>query len=307
MRRVFLSLCVVVGIAMAIMYGPSLIGSCKSWWNNEQSVSYFVAWIPLALTIAIAFVPDQQMKWTTRILWRAVVIGLGAFYSILLAHQQTLTATSSLHQQQKIVEEAVKQSNDFTGPKIGAVQQDVQGVKSDIGGVKTDLQKTRDDLAQMLHSSESNITSSVGKIGKPDPAKLQVSFWPTAQDISFPILKRTLAPDTDGSITAEITIKNVFGSSASAVDAWILIGEDCHFAIEPAGFDHPPGMEETERHLVIPNINPQVLAGKLALKIKIDKPFTGTEIQFWYSCQSCSPDGLKHQKLILKEGYNPFN
>lgn len=159
----------------------------------------------------------------------------------------------------------------------------------------------------MLHSSKTNITSSVGKIGKPDPAKLQVSFWQTTQDLSFPILKKTVAPDADGTITAEITVKNVFGSSANTVDAWILIGDACHFASEPAGFDRPPGMEETERHLLIQNINPQVSLGKLALRLKIDKPFAGTEIQFWYSCQSCSPDGLKPQKLTLKEGYNPFN
>jgi len=138
---VVIAILVVVVLAFCLIYGPPLASGTRAAWNNEQYINFWVAWIPFAISILLAFLPDRDMKPAARVSWRVLVILCGLFYSILLWHQQRLAANSSSHQQEQILNQAVTQSNNFTGQKIGAVQQDVQGVKNDIGGVKTDLQK----------------------------------------------------------------------------------------------------------------------------------------------------------------------
>jgi hypothetical protein len=305
MRKTRIAVLALALVGLCVLYGPSVVRTVRAFWDNEQYINFWAAWIPFGVSVLLAFIP-QQMKPTARITWRVSIICCGLFYSLLLWHQQALNGESSVKAQQGILNEAVAKSNAHSDEQIGGVRKDVHGVKDDVGGVKTDLQQTRDTLAKMLSSSESNITSSVGRMGRPEPARIQASLWPTDQDVSWPVTRRTIVPDDGGAIAVDLTFKNVSDAAASNVDIWFEIGTNSHFAVEPTGFDRPQGTIETIRHRVIPLLNPGVTMEKITFTIKIDKPFTGSEISFKYSCQGCVDGTSKKQVLMVARGFRPY-
>src|SRR5580698_5368595 len=105
-RAIFATLAVIILAISLLIYGPAAVGAIESYWNNEQLIDFWTAWIPFAISILLAFIPDQQMKTKTRSVWRVLVIAFGFFYSVLLWHQQTLTAKSANAAQQQILNAA---------------------------------------------------------------------------------------------------------------------------------------------------------------------------------------------------------
>ena len=44
-------------------------------WENANVVNFLAAWIPFALSILLAFIPDGQMPVKTRVVWRSHYLG----------------------------------------------------------------------------------------------------------------------------------------------------------------------------------------------------------------------------------------
>jgi hypothetical protein len=277
------------------------------YWNDVRLVNFLAAWIPFVLSILVAFVPEHKMTTAKKYLWRGGVMFVGLVWSIVLWHQQVVTDATARKDQERIVSDAVSKANEHSDKKIESVQTDVKGVKTDVGGVKSDLKDTKDAIFGVVTKSESDITTSLSKVGRPDPPELvrfQASLWPRPQD-SWPILTRTIAPDKDGVITVDLSFRNISGTAASNADIWIEFGSACHLVVEPTGFDRPQGQPESTRHGMITLLNPGVTAEKITFMIKEDKPFTGFDIGFRYSCQGCGKN-IGTQVLKIVQGYKPL-
>jgi hypothetical protein len=290
-RAIFATLAVIILAISLLIYGPAAVGAIESYWNNEQLIDFWTAWIPFAISILLAFIPDQQMKTKTRIVWRVLVIAFGFFYSVLLWHQQTLTAKSANAAQQQILNAAVTASNAHSDKTIGAVRDDVKGVQTKIGSVETALGETKDALVKKFGESAANITQSLSNIGKPEPpeiAHIQFSLWredATPQEI--PLLTGSIHEKIDGSIPVEFVFTNTSTVAANSVEIWIQICGVCSFASEAAGLDRLSGMDEHTRHKVIGDLNPGTTFAKTTVDIKAPAAFNPLQIAFRYSCKTC--------------------
>src|SRR5690349_4513203 len=76
-------------------------------WNDPNIVNFLIAWIPFALSILMAFIPDSRLSMKTRVAWRGSVIGCGLAYSVLLWHQQALTQKIGFQDQQRMLTDAI--------------------------------------------------------------------------------------------------------------------------------------------------------------------------------------------------------
>jgi hypothetical protein len=278
------------------------------YWNDVRLVNFLAAWIPFVLSTLLAFVPEHKMTTTKKWLWRSSVMLVGLSWSVVLWHQQVVTDETARKDQENMVISAVTKANEHSDQKIESVKKDVGGVKTDVGGVKSDLKDATDALTGLLSKNQSEITSGLSKVGKPDPpetVRFQASLWPDSADVSWPIVKRTIAPNADGNIPVDVTFRNISGTSVSNADIWIELAPHCTFVSEPEGFDRPAGQPESTRHRVITLINPGVTMAKMTLMIKVEKPFTTFDIAFRYSCQWCT-SGLESQHLWITQGYKPL-
>ncbi|MGD0180763.1 MAG: hypothetical protein ABSC15_13190 [Terriglobales bacterium] len=303
MRKAILATLAIIILAICLLvYGPSVVDAIKGYWNNEQLINFWTAWIPFAISILLAFIPDQQMKTKTRIVWRVLVIAFGFFYSVLLWHQQTLTAKSAGATQQKILNAAVAASNAHSDQTIGAVRDDVKGVQTKIGSVETALTETRGALVQKFGESAASITRSLGNIGKSEPmeiAHIQFSLWrEDVTSLEIPLLKDSIQEKTDGSIPINFVFINTSTVAANSLEVWMQICGVCSFVSEAPGFDRLPGMDEQTRHRVIGDMNPGTTFSKTGVSIKAPAAFNPLEIAFRYSCKTCGKIG-EDQKIFI--------
>jgi hypothetical protein len=271
-------------------------------------INFGVAWLPFGVSILVAFVPDMRKAHP---LWRTAIIAAGLVYSLLLFKQQVLQMDAYRNDQatnQRSISQALQKANEHTDVEIGHVRNDVQSVKGDVGGVRHDLQETKDSMVKGLTESTSTITTSLGKLGKPDqPEKstMVFSLWPLENPDDPPTLVKSLSPDKDGIITVDFVFANTSNTRAENMDIWIEICKKCEFAVEPPGFDKPAGTIEQTRHRIIPGLNPGTTFEKSEIKIKPQTTFgwralgTYFEIGFRYSCQTCGkPQRTQVVKIV---------
>lgn len=284
-----------------LLFRASIVRALGGYWNNLTVVSFWAAWIPFAISLLLAFIPDQKMKLKARIWWRSLVICCGFFYSVLLWHQQSLTAQSSFQDQQKILGEAVAQSNEHSDKELAKVQHEVTGVR-------TDLQDATKKLGEVVSQSESDLNRSIRKVGKPDPpepVKLVASLWRDNLPLdSFPLREESVVPNADGTIPVEWTFRNISESSAASnADIWITVCDSCSFAVEPPGYDCPAGTNVRTRHRIIQLLNPRIIMAKDTIVVKVDQPAPMFAIGFRYSCQLCSKGSTEIQQLLVTNPY----
>jgi hypothetical protein len=273
------------------------------YWDDTKVVNFLAAWIPFVLSILIAFVPEHEMSTIKKILWRSSVIVVGFAWSVVLWHQQVVADNAAKDDQRSIVREAVNQSNQHSDKKIESVQTEVKGVKTDIGGVKENLKDTKDTLSKMVTKSESDITSSLSKVGKPEPQKPSVivfSLW-SDDESTYPLLKESLAPDRDGIFTVDVTFKNTSETPANTLDIWVSLCAACEWAEEIPGFARLKGMPVQSRHRMVNFLNPGVSFEKTTIKLRLLQPiYSGFTIDFRYSCTTCGKITDQQRLVIAK-------
>lgn len=241
-------------------------------------INYTVAWLPFAFSILIAFVPDMRKLHK---FWRALVILGGLTYSVILFKQQVLTIEANKRDQQSAIEQAVKQSNQHSDEQITVVRNDVKGVRDDVKSVK-------EDLGAQVSKSETTLSSSISKVGKPtipDPPQLKVSLYTPGLT---PLLAGSTQLDKDGNFPVEFIFTNVSDTAADTIDVWVSVCESCTFVSEPQGYGKPEGTNEHVRHRIVPVLNPGTSFEKTKLLIKANVPFPNNiQIGFRYSCKNC--------------------
>lgn len=251
-------------------------------WNEPDLqgivVNFVVAWIPLVLSILIAFVPDLRRA---HISWRAAIVAIGFIWSIFLWKQQYIALQTSRHDQEQAISKAVEKSNQHSDQKIGEVQQDLAVAKSDLGG-------RIDKLPNLISKSESDLTASISKVGtaRPNYAQLQFSLFATTTD-QMPLLTESLDSGENGTLTVDFVVTNTSDSAATSGDLWVQICDECVFVKEPQGFDKPAGTTETIRHKSFPGLNPGVTLEKMTIDFKMMKRFNSVDVSFRYSCATC--------------------
>jgi hypothetical protein len=272
------------------------------YWNDIKLVNFLAAWIPFALSILLAFVPEHKMSTTKKLLWRSSVILVGFAWSVVLWHQQIITEQTALADQEKIVNNAVTKSNNHSDQQIGEVRKDVQGVK-------TDLKDTKEVISGMVSKTASDLTISLGKVGKPEPpelAKIQFTlFVDNMTSDKSPLLTQMVHPDSDGTVRFNVSFFNTSGTSAESVDVWLLLCDQCSFTQEPPQFDRPSGLNERMRHAMVPLLNPGTWFIKIPLAIKstLTAPYQ-LNIGFKYACKACgkqSPDPQLVHVLVIPD------
>jgi hypothetical protein len=246
-------------------------------WDSANLVNFLVAWIPFALSVLLAFIPDRELKMPRRVAWRSCVIFFGLCYSILLYHQQSLATAQTLRDQSKIVADAVHQSNQHSDENIENVKKELQ----------QDLASTKTDLANQVSKTGFDLNTSIGKVGKPDPpelAKLQFSLYVDGiLAAELPKLARSIKRQTDGTIPVDVFFINTSSTAAETIDVWIQLGSGCSFAQEPQGYVKLDGMSESTRHRVIALMNPGTAFATTRLNVKC----VNFDIGFNYSCKAC--------------------
>ena len=145
------------------------------YWNSPKLINFLAAWIPFVLSILFAFVPSVKemkhawIKWT----WRSGVLAVGFFWSVMLWHQQDLTDQANSKQTQEAIQTAVTDANRHADEKIGGVQHQVETLGTNLG-------ETTKEISSQLGKTETDLTNTIGKVGKPEPpepAKLEFSLW----------------------------------------------------------------------------------------------------------------------------------
>jgi hypothetical protein len=300
-KAVVATLAVVIFAVGLLVYGPSSVETVSKYWNNEQLVNFWAAWIPFAISILLAFIPDQQMKPRTRIMWRVLVIVCGFLYSVLLWHQQTLTANSA----QKILGDAVTESNAHSDQGIGEVRKDLQGVKTDIGGVKSELSETKDALAKMFSKSTLDITSSLAKVGKPAPEIAHVLFSLLPANLySWPVLQQRLPIVKNADNTYIVNVKLSFmvkDHTAKGLRIWMRLGQQCSYGQEPRGFQAVRGHTvQSERLLTVGDFLANTQYEQIDIAVVTPSTYDGSIIELNYACDNCAlVDADKPQRLTI--------
>lgn len=257
-------------------------------WDSSRLINFLAAWIPFVLSVLFAFVPSGKdmkhpwIKWG----WRCGVVIIGFCWSVMLWHQQDLTDKANVKQIQDAVEKSVTDANNHSDEKIGGVQKQVETVEQNLDDTKT-------EISAQLGKTETNITNSIGKVGKPAPpelAQLQVSLWEEGQDVaSEPVETESITQNTDGSVTVQFLIRNVSDVGAEDPDLWVLICAQCAYTKEPDGFEKPPDIGiGQERHIHIHGtLNPGVAFKILSVSFKSDVFSSPYAIGFKDSCTNC--------------------
>ncbi len=275
---------VLLRIAYGILGGALVLLSIWIFFhrNDARFINYCVACIPVALTIVIAWIPDLRRA---HMAWRIAIVTVGLIWSVLLWRQLDITAKQTEQDQKKIVNDAVERSNKHSDQKFDPLQAQV----TDLG---KNLDITEKTITTALEKTKTDLDSSIGKVGKPEPpelAKLRVSLWKEGQDqTSEPVESETVQRNADGSVTVQFVIRDISSTGADDIDLWVLICADCTYSKEPEGFEKVIGNKEQERHIHIPGtLNPGVAFKVLSVTFKSDLKFTQYPIGFSYSCKNC--------------------
>lgn len=258
-----------------------LIWGIYLYWSDIRLVNFLAAWIPFVLSILLAFVPEHTMTRPKKYLWRSGVIAVGFIWSVVLWHQQVVADNTAKQDQARIVSQAVSESNQHSDGKIGQVEGDLQSTRAD-------LEARIDKVPQLLTKTESDLNSSISKVGTAPVKYAQLQFEIFDPTASVPRMSQTISPDDNGVYTLDFGVTNVSDTAASSGEIWVHICDQCAFSEEPNGFDRPNGLDERSRHKLFQNLNPGVSLERMTIKFKIaGGPFAFTDVFFNYSCASC--------------------
>lgn len=258
------------------------------YWNDPKLVNFLAAWIPLVLSILLAFVPEHKMSTHKKIVWRSAVITIGFIWSLVLWHQQVI-AEKALHDgETTLITEAVTQSNQHSDKKMGELRDEV------VQGVRKDVQTSTDALTGTIAKSDADLNTNIGKVGAPPlpvKARLQFSLWhDNITDEEMPLLLEAIGYDKDGSVPVEFSFTNVSPISAEAIDIWVNLCDGCTFAKEPSGFENP-SQAVTMRHKgIFPLLNPGVTGEIETIVVNVPHEFPRFSILLRYSCKTCVLD-----------------
>jgi hypothetical protein len=181
---------VVGGIGFTMCCFAFLAFGLYIFWNSPKLINFLAAWIPFVLSILFAFVPSgremkhQWIRWG----WRGGVVIIGFFWSIMLWHQQDLSDKANSKQTQEAIGSAVTKSNEHADKRFDQVQENVGGVQKQVTGLGQ-------SLSSALEKSTSELSSNLGKVGKPEPpvpAKLKFSLWGDPASTTNPILSQII-------------------------------------------------------------------------------------------------------------------
>lgn len=149
-------------------------------WNDIVFVNFVSAWIPLALSILLAFVPEHRMTRANKYLWRGAVIFVGFVWSIVLWHQQVVTQAQAERDQQNAINAAVQKSNEHSHQSMGQLRSDVVGIKNE---VQSDISKSTLDISKSIVGMRPSAPLE-GNVKHPD---IGLAFL-NAADIEFQIV-----------------------------------------------------------------------------------------------------------------------
>lgn len=259
-------------------------------WQNINVINFIVAWIPFVLSVLLAFIPDKEMKLGTRIKWRIAVVVCGLGYSVVLWHQQTLTAALATSDQTGLVTEAVKSANKHSDQQIAEV-------RSDVKGVKTDVQAVKDAIAQ----STSTLSKSLGEVKLPttEKAGYSASFWPVKL-AEWPVREKSL-PLTKGVVTLDFTFR-IENHMAKQTKLWLRLCGDCKYAKEPSGFQNlasqSGGGEPTERMLTVGDFLPNIAWTPITVDVIPPPGVTSFLVGVTLGCENCDPIDPDRQQAL---------
>jgi hypothetical protein len=242
-------------------------------------INYAVAWLPFAISILVAFVPDMRRA---HIAWRSLVILAGLGYSFLLFKQQYLAMDASHKDQRAAIAEAVSKSNAHSDQKIESVRDQLKEQSQRMEG-------KLEGLSGQITKSESELTGSIGKVSVPPIryAQLQFSFYSSSTQ-NMPVLVEGVKPGKDGDFTLDFFVTNIADEvTAKSGEIWIVICDECVFAKEPEGFDKPAGSNEATRHKLFGSLNPGVTLAKMTIEVKLNLRSQAFQVAFKYSCETC--------------------
>jgi hypothetical protein len=158
--------------------------------DDPQVVSFLSAWIPFVFSIVLAFVPDIGKR---HMAWRISILGVGLIWSIVLWKQTVTSAELAKRDQDSSINRAVLRSNEHTDRKFSELKRDISDGSSQtseqIKGIQQGLQSVVTGIGQQLNKTASNLSESIGKVGKPEPpenAKLEFGFFPEHPE-QFPV------------------------------------------------------------------------------------------------------------------------
>lgn len=269
-------------------------------WNDPKLVNFLAAWIPTVGSIVVAFVPEHEMSPAKKYIWRSSVILVGFAWSLVLWHQQVVTESTSLADQQRIVGEAVTQSNAHSDDQLGKLKTDMH---SGLAGTasKDDLTKTTAVITDSFSKSQTELAGKIERI-TPKPAevpKLELSIY--GQDVKpgSPLLTKAIVQDKDGNFSADVLFTNVSEVPAEDLDVWLQICDACFFAAEPNGMDKPLGIQENTRHMHVPIMKAGATFQTMSLLIKTAlNPPVAVRVGFRYACKSCGTHGTKETQAV---------
>jgi len=266
------------------------------YWDNAKLVNFLAAWIPFALTVLIAFLPDARMRPVKKFLWRSVVILVGFAWSVVLWHQQVVTEGEAARSQQQIVRDA----NQHSDEKFKEVETDLRSTKSDLG-------QRIDNLPSEISKTESHVESDIRKsiegIAFPPEKHPEIKFslLPSI-NIDSPTLTESVPVDKDGAISVDFMAMNVSEVGASSLDLWVRICDGCSFVKEPTGFENAGDKDSTVRHRAFGDLNPGVSANKMTVQFKLPVGAPRTcKIGFQYSCKNCGKLGAMQVATITPQ------
>jgi hypothetical protein len=272
----------VVVLRVIYVYGATF-------WQNATAINFIAVWIPAAIGIAVAFVPDKDLERHMRLRWRLTIATFFVLWSVVLWRQQVLTEQNERIQQAALLNSAVTQSNFYTGQQFDKTQGQITEVKNSVA-------ETEKDLDSRVDQSTSTISTDLGKVGKPDPpepAKLQFTLWKADLiDTDFPLENEDVYQQDDGTVSVDYMVRNVSASAADSIDIWVHICKKCSYAKEPDGFEKPAGIDDQSRHRNIGLLNPGVSYQKSTVVFKVDPEVFSSGsarvgISFSYSCKNC--------------------
>ena len=293
---------------MALWVAGSSVAACalvwtgwgiRLYWNDVRLINFLAAWIPFVLSTLLAFVPEHKMTTTKKWLWRCSVMLVGLSWSVVLWHQQVVTDATARKDQETIVTSAVSQANVHSDEQIGFVRKDVQGVKKDLGD-------TAQKLSDLFVKSENDLSTSIGKVGKPEPPELAKIEFHLLDDKDSPTDNPTLHMESDGTYAVNFLVTNDSNVQAESIDVWVHICGLCSFAKEPAGFEHPAGEMPDTRHVFIGSLNAGVSYKKLTINFNTTALTPNVGIAFSESCKNCgkvkrTSDFVLHLNLLTTQ------
>ena len=308
-KRIFRIVSIGMGV---VILCPIFVHFGRIWipkvWGDLRFVNYFVAFIPTILSILFAFVIDKDLKLHMKRMWRIGIVACGILYSVALWHQQKLTDQNNMETQKNIVYDAVNQANQHSDQQFASVQKNVGALGGQVTGLGQSLGTTTSTLSSALEKSTSDLNTSIGKVGKPNPpipATLTFTLWDTAASLEKPVLSKTIQPDSDGNFPVEISFFNGSESAADSIDFWIQLCEKCSYAKEPPGFEKVSGADDRVRHRMIGSLNSGVSFEKTSVLVKSLATDGFFQIGFHYACKTCGGKVLPNQIVTIWQGPLP--